>query len=141
MSSIFETIADYFKHYNWDYIETDDPNTYLTGFRDRNDRNFSIVVETSEEFITFTMPYGTFPDSVNGVEEELRTLLELNYQWAIAKLSLDANVVYVSLDVLSADFDYEHFEMALGMLAEAAEQLKTKVETLEPVEVEENESE
>lgn len=140
MTATIVDFRNHFRQYGWAFEEPEESaDLMLTGFVDSQERSFAIVITLSETFVTFALPYAPLPSEGRWCES-LEQMMRLNYEWPIAKLSLDEEkALLVSVELPRDGLVYEHFVIALDLLVEAVETLAEQLPDVIPEREDEDE--
>ena len=113
-------VARFFRRYGWSFERLDD-DTFRTGFRGKN-AAFVALVRVTPHWVVFTVnPFMRAPAGGFGIAT-LRALAMANQEANLAKLGIDDDGdAFINVELPTEGFAFSHFVVALGALAQVAD--------------------
>lgn len=113
-------VEGFFERFGWSFDALDE-STLRTGFRGDHG-NFTALVRVTDHWVIFTINPYLHPPSTGWGHASLTTLAAANQAIHMAKIGLDSeDDAFLTVELPSEAFSYDHFEEALQTLAHTAD--------------------
>ena len=126
-----ETIASYFRQYDWAFEQLDDAH-FATGFSSDVTDAFSIYVTLAPNWVYFAIaPFVPAPTDAECRRKLYHHLLRLCQEMNLAKFSVDSDGdIVLTVELPRENLDYAEFEDALSALSYYADQNYAMIQAL-----------